>query len=262
MAKVNMKETDYYKSGKQQADLHAAAVKALEVIQLKKDSRIAAYELCPNQCKTCNNNLLYINRRQKFCSRSCAAQFNNSERSPRTEESKLKTAISLEKYQASIEKNPAYSKIYQLICNECNLPFSGRAPKVKTCSKVCQSTMQGKWLSKHRAHILGNGKKSYMEQSFEDWLTLNYSGRWYDEIHFFNEESKKHGWADFVFPRKKLIIELDGSHHKKRKHLDDIRDEYLSRIRGYTVIRISHSEYKKQSKIEQINLLLNTGLDI
>ena len=66
----------------------------------------------------------------------------------------------------------------------------------------------------------------------------------------------KNGWADFVFPSRRVIIELDGSHHKKRKELDAVRDKHLTEVRGYTVIRIPHSEYTKGTRIEEIKQLL------
>jgi very-short-patch-repair endonuclease len=66
----------------------------------------------------------------------------------------------------------------------------------------------------------------------------------------------KNGWADFVFVSRRLVIELDGNHHKTRKHLDEIRDDHLSTRRGYTVIRITHSEYVKQTRLKQIEHVL------
>ena len=75
------------------------------------------------------------------------------------------------------------------------------------------------------------------------------------EYHFYNPESDKHGWADFAFPSKNLIIELDGTQHRHTKEKDQIRDEYLTR-NGWTVIRIPHKEYIKQVWNEKIQSLL------
>ena len=41
---------------------------------------------------------------------------------------------------------------------------------------------------------------------------------------------------DFCAPRKKLIIELDGSQHLQQREYDQARTEYLE-LRGYTVLR-------------------------
>ena len=101
-----------------------------------------------------------------------------------------------------------------------------------------------------------------MEQSFYDWLIshgilLGIHG-FLEEVHFKHtvNEKIKNGWADFVFPTRRLIIELDGSHHKKRAELDAVRDKHLSEIRRYTVIRITHSEYVKGTRILEIKQLL------
>ena len=88
-----------------------------------------------------------------------------------------------------------------------------------------------------------------MERTFVAWLeshgiTKGIYGYW-DQVHFKHKPNNKvkNGWADFLFVSRRLIIELDGSHHKSRKHLDEVRDAHLSSRRGYQVIRITHAEY-------------------
>jgi len=102
-------------------------------------------------------------------------------------------------------------------------------------------------------------KQSWMESSFERWLNehgINKGLKGYlTEIGFYNLETNKNGKADFVFPRLRLIIELDGTHHIERKHLDEIRDAYLNQ-RGWKVLRISHAEYKKQTRVSEVKNLL------
>jgi hypothetical protein len=46
-------------------------------------------------CNQCQVELSRKDRRNKFCSRSCAATYNNSRRSPRSAESRQKTSISI-----------------------------------------------------------------------------------------------------------------------------------------------------------------------
>jgi very-short-patch-repair endonuclease len=98
-----------------------------------------------------------------------------------------------------------------------------------------------------------------MERSFTTWLISKGMSRglsgFLSEIHFKNPETKKNGWADFVFPRRRLILELDGTHHRKRQHLDAARDEYLDQ-RGWKVVRITHAEYRSGSRIPEIQQLL------
>lgn len=112
------------------------------------------------------------------------------------------------------------------------------------------------WVRTNRDHLPGPHKRSWMEKEFANWLLHNYSERWFEQIYFWNEEIKRNGWLDFVFPKLKLIIELDGNHHAKRKQKDDTRDEYLSRVRGYKVVRITHREFVLKARIDEIAILL------
>lgn len=47
--------------------------------------------------------------------------------------------------------------------------------------------------------------------------------------------------ADFCVPRKKLIIELDGSHHLEQEEYDKERTDYLE-SQGYKVIRFWNND--------------------
>jgi very-short-patch-repair endonuclease len=101
-----------------------------------------------------------------------------------------------------------------------------------------------------------------MERTFVAWLESHgiqkgIYGYW-DQVHFKHapDGKMKNGWADFVFVSRRLVIELDGNHHKTRKHLDEIRDDHLSTRRGYKVIRITHTEYVKQTRLKQIESVL------
>lgn len=53
------------------------AQKAGEISRERKLERQAEYDLTPSRCKECNSPLAYVNRHNKFCSRSCGATFNN-----------------------------------------------------------------------------------------------------------------------------------------------------------------------------------------
>lgn len=227
-----------------------------EVHRQRKIQRIAIYNQSPKKCKHCNGPIDYDRKINQYCSHSCSASHINSGRPVRSAESCNKTKESLKGFinqrqydeWAKIGIFGPYTRLYTNVCNQCNSIFVHRRKK-KTCSEKCQYELQGQWLSKNRSHIGGNGRKSYMEESFSKWLESNFNGKWYSELHVKNKENGKHMWPDFIFPRLKLIIELDGTHHLKRVEVDKIRDEYLTRTRGYEVIRITQSEYIKKSKL-------------
>jgi very-short-patch-repair endonuclease len=96
-----------------------------------------------------------------------------------------------------------------------------------------------------------------MEQTFVDWLeaqgiSQGIYGYW-EQVHFKHkpEGKTRNGWADFVFVSRRLIIELDGNHHRTRQIQDHMRDAHL-RTRGYEVIRITHTEYRRKTKLNLI----------
>jgi very-short-patch-repair endonuclease len=55
-------------------------------------------------------------------------------------------------------------------------------------------------------------------------------------IHFRNQHAIGNYIVDFCAPRKKLIIELDGSQHLEQKEYHEERTRYLE-LRGYRVLR-------------------------
>jgi very-short-patch-repair endonuclease len=60
-------------------------------------------------------------------------------------------------------------------------------------------------------------------------------------IHFRNQHAIGNYVVDFCAPRKKLIIELDGSQHMEQEGYDKERTEYLE-SRGYKVIRFWNND--------------------
>lgn len=60
-------------------------------------------------------------------------------------------------------------------------------------------------------------------------------------IHFRRQHAIESFIADFCAPRKKLIIELDGSQHLEQREYDDERTKYLE-LRGYRVLRFWNND--------------------
>lgn len=102
--KNNMKETDYYKSGKHSENSRNAIKKATIVSQAKakirKEIAITEYNLNPKECKNCKNVIDYQKRNNNFCSKTCSARYNNK---LRTKDSRLKQRNSIRKTFGTIE---------------------------------------------------------------------------------------------------------------------------------------------------------------
>ena len=52
--------------------------KAIESAHVKRLINISSYNKSPKRCKKCNTPIEYDNRRNDFCSKSCAASYNNA----------------------------------------------------------------------------------------------------------------------------------------------------------------------------------------
>ncbi len=120
MAVVNMKDTDYYKSGEHTknalAACEVATLAAKEATQKRKDD----YNINPKVCleESCDNILDYKHKNNKFCSRSCSGKHNNAKRRnaghKRSEASRDKTSKSLKgkkKLKKSTFKRKKHSPI-------------------------------------------------------------------------------------------------------------------------------------------------------
>lgn len=128
---------------------------------------------------------------------------------------------------------------------ECGEIVPHRTPHTEETKRIL-SSKRSEWLKNpENRKNYGRGKRSWMEQSFEEWLSSNGIIGWDSETHFWNPILKKNYFVDFINEEKKLIIELDGTQHRKTKDVDDARDEYFRSI-GYDVRRITHEEFKKR----------------
>jgi very-short-patch-repair endonuclease len=181
----------------------------------------------------------------KFCSRSCSASYTNKgkRKSLETKEKIKQKILSLPK-----TKKPKSKRLYScVICGKEHNKWG-----VKTCSKTCFSLLMkdvgSKTMSTRDRRNYGRHKQSYMEQSFETWLKENNYTNFKTEVRFYNPNLRKNYYVDFLFEDKKLIVELDGTQHTKTIEQDKQRDQFISDTYGYTIIRISHKEYRLNLK--------------
>lgn len=113
-------------------------------------------------------------------------------------------------------------------------------------TKKVLSKFRTEWLKKsENRKNLGRHKRSWMETNFENYLIQNNITGWETEKHFWSEKNNKNYYPDFIFEDQKLIVELDGTQHRKTVEGDKIRDDWFSSI-GYRIIRIEISEFKKR----------------
>jgi very-short-patch-repair endonuclease len=66
-------------------------------------------------------------------------------------------------------------------------------------------------------------------------------------VQFYRQKPIGHYILDFIASKARLVIEVDGSQHKQRKHKekDEQRDKYLS-SKGIEVLRLNANEVVKE----------------
>jgi len=90
--------------------------------------------------------------------------------------------------------------------------------------------------------IFGRAKQLHREMTpAETKLWANLRAHRMGDVHFRNQHAIGNYIADFCAPRKKLIIELDGSQHLEQEEYDTERTEFL-KSKGYNVLRFWNND--------------------
>ncbi len=225
MAKVNMRETEYYMSGDHKNNILKARELATLSAQRKLQARIDNYNLNPTTCKQCNISLSYKLRKNKFCSKSCAGKFNSV---GRVHSTKTKTKISLSSTGKKKSKNKKshlipFVNICYMTCSMCNklVVLKGRKPYRTTCSRECQthaSVGNRTYTNGRRLNIYyynkHEQKEVLLESSWEHEIA-----KWLDQLNivwirpkpikWFDNDTNKTRlyYPDFYLPEKNLYLD-------------------------------------------------------
>jgi len=193
-------------------------------------------------CKFCEKDL--INNKNTFCNSSCSAKYNNARRSPRTDESKLKTALSVCKTlgveyspkKPAKTKNPyisatkfgySYTPIRQ--CTYCKRFFDYSTRPKTTCSDKCYIDVKTKLNNK--------GKKC-------TYKGIEMDSMWeYKVAEMLDSLSIK--WV-----RPSWSIEWFDSTNKKRKYFPDF---YLDDYDVYLDPKNKQVQLSQEEKLQYIN---------
>jgi hypothetical protein len=190
------------------------------------------------KCKHCENVL--VNQRNTFCNSSCSAKYNNARRTPRTEESKLKTALSVCKslgidYKSRKvvkTKNPyitatklgyKYTPIRQ--CTYCKKFFDHGARPKTTCSDKCYIDVKTKLNNKGKKCIYNGIEMDSMwekkvAQKLDElnivWVRPDWCLEWLDST----KKSRKY-FPDFY------LVDYDIYLDPKNKQVQVLQEEKL-----------------------------------
>lgn len=207
-------------------------------------------------CENCGGTFSTSRSNKIFCSEDCRLEKGAAKR------------LSLRGSKNGNRSSKFVCSVEFSYCPICNKPFLSKAKKIlrKYCSKSCSfkasSIRQSDWLSKaENRSNLGRHKRSYPEEVFANWLDINKVSYRF-EPKFENVDEGRYYFPDFVFDNLKLIIELDGTQHRKTLEKDKHRDEYIERKYGYTVKRFWCKEFLKGVYYEEICSLLGISIDV
>ena len=109
--------------------------------------------------------------------------------------------------------------------------------------------------------IFGHAKQLHRSMSLvEAKLWKHLRAHRMGDVHFRNQHAIGNYIVDFCAPRKKLIIELDGSQHLEQKEYDEERTKYLESM-GYRVLRFWNNDVMKdvENVLKVIWSVLNEG---
>jgi hypothetical protein len=96
----------------------------------------------PNKCAECSSSLDFYKRSYRFCSKSCAASFNNRHKEPPSEQTKQKIGLSNKgkKKPGQRTERQSYCELVMLKCKVCEKDFYRRGYTSQlTCSKTCRT---------------------------------------------------------------------------------------------------------------------------
>ncbi len=232
---------------------------------------------------------------KKFCSNSCCATYMNENRTKKERDTislKLKKTSTLKttsKVKKPIKekiikiKYPRYKKLtsdfnimytvlynithvlkttkgYKTTCISCSKPLTSFKKPLKICSnEYFKIRMQQ--VHKERPYLIldRSNPESYLEKSFREYIEQ----KGYIKNETFEQEkqwklsSGKRYISDFYFSKLNLIVELDGKQHEQTVEEDKIRDELIFNEFNVNTLRITHKEWVKKLKYDEIENLFN-----
>jgi very-short-patch-repair endonuclease len=118
--------------------------------------------------------------------------------------------------------------------------------------------LRSKMTRRHNKNLFADGLRNRMTKA-EKMLSEELEKYRIHKCYFRSQHVVMGYIPDFLFPKSKLIVELDGSVHDGREEYDARRDAALEGA-GYTVIRFRNEEiYRNCSQIaEQISEMVKT----
>lgn len=233
----------------QLASVRNKAIKNASEARKESSLKLRENKVCLNCGKPLTDSKYEL--RQKFCSSSCSASFNNRGRKL-SEETKHKQSESLKKYFSNKNQGKDSSLNNQRFCEICGKPIKSKNI-TGLCYHCLNTTEYGKSIKSNNARI--SQEKLIKEGRHKGWTSRNiesYPEKFFKEVLDNNgisytrelplkKEDGSNYFLDFVINKNDRIIdlEIDGKQHtyEDRAESDRIRDEFIKN-KGFLVYRI------------------------
>jgi hypothetical protein len=243
-----MKHTLYYQSGRHKENILAAKELATKKHHALKAARVEDYNCHPQRCLNCDSAISYDKRHNKFCTKSCAATYNNKFR-PAGSESRITQGEKLVGRSPTKSKKGLqtrkWSKISWYTCKNCQKIFYTRSwssPRI-TCGKYeCKTNMS----VGTRSYTNGRRKLFNVYNKWDDKIVLLESS-W---------ELSLAEWLDsnnIPWSRPSYIKWKDENIGKTRLYYPDF---YLKEINLYLDPKNPTAMKKDQYKMSQVEKLI------
>lgn len=168
----------------------------------KREDQKLTYEKNAIQCLNCNKSLPYDKRKNKFCSNSCSASYNNKSRKCKPgpnkgSPNKIKIGDSSLPRKLFNQLKPKYV-LYRQLCSECKLYFWSQK-KSKTCTKECRSKIYSR-TAKNNPKMGGN-----KNTKAHGWYKSNIAGKVWLESSWEYKVAKSLDSSDIKWERPKYL---------------------------------------------------------
>ena len=253
---IENKQLDLNKIEKMNIARRSQAIKFKEAKKLELDKWIAEQ----HKCEKCGKIMTEKYGSGRFCCRSCSNSKQHSE------DSKLKTSLSLKKFYCNIEHE-------EYFCEVCGKKLRNKK-KTGLCQTCLRTTDYGKSVMSEAGKVAYEKMKvegkhhpwqsrnitSYAEQFWKNVLDLNL-------IQYQRELPVKHDNSNYFIDfyirvgEYNIDLEIDGKQHlyEDRIESDKIRDAYLTSL-GYLVYRIAWNELSSDEGKKQMEKKINDFL--
>lgn len=196
------------------------------------------------KCKNCNA-ILEGKYTLKFCSRSCAALYNNQFRPPQSLEVRLKKSIKLKDFYKTRPGNrlgiPSKFKIEEkkIVCSFCKNSFLGKRKnnKWRTWPTLCSDEC---YINTKRKNARGN--KSIIYRGY------NLDSEWEKELAIFLDKKK------ILWDRPKDPIIWKDSNNKQRKYFPDF---FIPKFNLFLDPKNPICCFQQKEKLEKVSKIIN-----